>query len=223
MTEPHPDDDQLVALALGDVDDERRDALVRHVATCEHCHVQYRALADAVDHVLLAAPRVAPPLGFSTAVLAALGMADGAATPAAPAPARRRRPRAALVALVAAAAVVVGAAGAVVVLRARPPEAAPVAAVGAALLTDDGERVGTVLESRHDGRPVLVVTLTDGRAGVTYACVLVRADGTREAAGTWELDEPAGTTWVVDRPGTGAAVTGVELVAGETVWAQAAL
>ena len=98
-----------------------------------------------------------------------------------------------------------------------------VAADGPALLTEDGSRVGTVLESRFEGAPVLVVTLTDGRVGVRYECQLVLADGTREPAGSWLVEVPA-VTWVVSRPDGAADVAAVELVTPSgTVWATATL
>ena len=50
-------------------------------------------------------------------------------------------------------------------MYAREDPAASVAADGPALLTQDGSRVGTVLDTRYDGQPVLAVTLTAGQGG----------------------------------------------------------
>ena len=52
----------------------QRDLLTGHLALCDPCRADYCAIADSVDHVLAAAPRVAPPAGFSRSVLAAMGM-----------------------------------------------------------------------------------------------------------------------------------------------------
>lgn len=220
MTDRHVGDDDLLALALGDVDDERRDSFARHLAGCERCRAEYAATADAVEHVLLAAPRVAPPPGFSGSTLAAMGL--GGLTERT---ARRRRwarpARLAGLAAAAVAGVLVGVGATVAVLDS--PDAAQVAQVaptGPAIVTGTGVRVGTVLESWHAGEPVLVVALSDGPVGQRYTCVLVHADGTREPAGSWVLEDPGGATWVLGRPATDLA--GLDLVTDAgTTWAAA--
>lgn len=227
MTDRHPGEDVLLDLALAEVDEHQRDELTRHLALCERCRAAYAAFADSVDHVLAAAPRVAPPPGFSRSVLAAMGMGGDDSTTRPTEGARRprdRRRRWIPVAAAAAIGLLAGGAGAVVVLESRQPAAVEAAAVGPALVTRDGSRVGTVLDSRFEGEPVLVVTVTGGRVGAGYDCTLVYADGNREVVGSWVLDEPAGATWVVARPDSGAPVTGVELVTeAGTTWATASL
>jgi hypothetical protein len=91
-----------------------------------------------------------------------------------------------------------------------------------AALRPRASRVGTVLDTRHDGQPVLAVTLTAGRVGVRYDCQLILSDGSRQPAGSWVLRQPSGTTWLLDRPDQ--KVTGLELVTdtGKT-WATASL
>ena len=74
MTDQHPDEQLLLDLALGEVEGAQRDRLTGHLALCEPCRAEYCAIADSVDHALAAAPRVAPPAGFSRSVLAAMGM-----------------------------------------------------------------------------------------------------------------------------------------------------
>jgi len=215
VTDRHPDEVLLLDLALSDVDGHARDELTRHIALCEPCRAEYAAIADAVDHVLAAAPRVAPPPGFSRSVLAAMGMGEHRVA--------RRRRRFALAA-VASVSLLVGTVGTLVVLESRQDEAVEVAAIGPALVTGDGTRVGTVLDSWYDGAPVLVVTLTDAPAGVRYTCELVYADGTRFAAGSWSLDAAGSATWVVTRPDTDTELTGMELVTDAgTAWATATL
>ena len=228
MTEHHPDEQLLLDLALAEVDGIQRDLLTGHLALCEPCRSEYCAIADSVDHALAAAPRVAPPPGFSRSVLAAMGMtsdeAEDPLTPDGPdrVQRRRHRPRMLVTALAAVVALVLGVVVGASLMNAREDPAASVAADGPALLTQDGSRVGTVLDTRYDGQPVLAVTLTGGRVGARYDCLLVLADGSRQPAGSWVLRQPSGTTWLLDRPD--ATVTGLELVteAGRT-WATATL
>ena len=133
----------------------------------------------------------------------------------------RHRPNLLLVALAAVLALLLGVAGGIAVMTARD-EPAQVAADGPPLLTGDGVRVGTVLDTRYDGRPVLAVTLTAGTVGMRYECRLILADGSRQAAGSWVVREPSGSTWLVDRPAM--PLTGLELVAGTgRTWATASL
>jgi hypothetical protein len=228
MTERHPDEQLLLDLALGEVDGMQRDLLTGHLALCEPCRSEYGAIADSVDHALAAAPRVAPPAGFSRSALAAMGMtsdeAEDSLTPDHPDRVQRGRnqPRMLVTALAAVVALLLGVAVGATLMKAREHPVASVAADGPALLTHDGSRVGTVLDTRYEGQPVLAVTLTGGRVGVRYECQLVLADGSRQPAGSWVLRQPSGTTWLLDRPdGT---VTGLELVteAGRT-WATATL
>ena len=80
---------------------------------------------------------------------------------------------------------------------------------------------------RLDAGPVLVLSITGGRPGATYECVLLGADGSRTSGGTWTLADPGyGRTpsgaWLVPVDRTG--VVGVELVTPEgKVWASAPL
>ena len=134
----------------------------------------------------------------------------------------RNQPRMLVTALAAILALLLGVAVGATLMKAREHPVASVAADGPALLTHDGSRVGTVLDTRYDGQPVLAVTLTGGRVGVRYDCELILADGSRHPAGSWVVRQPSGTTWLLDRPpGT---VTGLELVTEEgRTWATATL
>lgn len=234
MTEMHPGPDVLADLALAHLDEDRRDQVTHHFAGCQACRAEYATLADAVDHLLAAAPRVAPPPGFSRAALAAMGVGSPVpsaaaavgqpATPTAvPRPPRAALPRRAL-ALAVAAAFVLGVGGTAVVLQAlREPAGTEQAASGAALLTGSGQRVGSVLAAYHDAAAVLVVTLTVGEPGTRYDCVLVTAAGERIVADSWVVGRGLGDTWVVEVP-AGAEVAGMELVTvGGAVWAGARL
>ena len=223
MTEQHEHlgDEALTDLALGQVDEQRRDELTRHLAACEACRSRYAQLADAVEHVLVAAPRVEPPAGFSQRVLVATGLGVGPQATR-PAGARRHRGPARRTALLVAAALVVGvgvgAAGSAVVERGTTAQQV---AVGSPLRTSDGGTVGAVQSSWSDGGQVLVVSITRGPAGQRYSCWLVLADGSRRAAGTWALDGSGGGSWVVPWPSAGQ-VTSVEMVSDSGVrWATA--
>ena len=68
MTDRHLGEEQLVALALGDVPDEQA-AMLEHLRACPSCRSAYEEISGAVDAVLPAAPTVAPPAGFDARVL----------------------------------------------------------------------------------------------------------------------------------------------------------
>src|SRR4051812_18781517 len=128
MAETHPGDD-LVALALDDLDPRARTATLAHLATCARCREEYDALADTVEATLVAAPPVGPPAGFEERVLAALGIGvRPSAPPAAIADRRRRRPAARylLVAAGTAVGLTLGAAGTYLAVHQDTP-AAPTA------------------------------------------------------------------------------------------------
>ena len=74
-TGDHPGQDVLVDLALGEVGEPDRSALARHLADCDPCREGYSAAAAGLEHVLAAAPTVAPPPGFEARALAAMGLA----------------------------------------------------------------------------------------------------------------------------------------------------
>ncbi|KUJ55851.1 hypothetical protein BX257_8291 [Streptomyces sp. 3212.3] len=63
----HPDEDELVALALGALPGPE-DEVLRHLTDCPACHPAYDDVATGVDAVLPASPSVAAP-GFETQVL----------------------------------------------------------------------------------------------------------------------------------------------------------
>ncbi|MEB8337233.1 hypothetical protein OKJ99_06845, partial [Streptomyces endophyticus] len=64
----HPDEDELIALALGTLPGGQ-DELLRHLSLCSTCRSAYDDLAAAVDSVLPAAPALAAPAGFDARVL----------------------------------------------------------------------------------------------------------------------------------------------------------
>lgn len=219
MTEWHPEPEEWVALALAQADPADEERLVAHLTSCVGCRDEYTALSDGVQQALAASPAIAPPAGFSGRVLDAI-----TATPAAAVRPRRSLP------LLVAAAVVLGLLGgvggtlAVTALRQPPAASSGHAPVATALLTADGTTVGSVGLASLSGRDYLVLTVTAGKPGVRYECVLVGADGSRTSGGSWTLSEaygagPASGSWLV--PLSGDAPIGVELVGPSgAVWSR---
>ena len=222
MSETHPGDD-LVALALDDLDPHTRAATVEHLLACPRCREEYDALAAAVEATLVAAPAVGPPPGFEKRVLAALRVE-------APSPGRervRRSPRA--VWLLAAASALVGlalGAGATYTIEHRSATAStasPGTSPGSDLKKADGTVVGTVSATFVGRKEVYVIMVRTGPVGMRYTCELKLQDGSTLPGGRWRLtDQPA--VWIVPRPR--AAVTQLVLVANDgkgPVWSKASL
>ncbi len=218
MTDWHPESDQLVALALADVEPGEQERLVAHLAGCPACRDEYTELFDGLQQALAAAPAVAPPPGFSGRVLAAM------APVAAPSRVRPQRAR-----LLVAAAVLLGLlAGiggtlAVTSWTTRPPGTATShAPVATQLLTSAGLAVGSAGITTQDGRTYLLLNITSGKPGASYECFLVGQDGQRSSGGRWTLTSEYGSdqasgSWLVPVSGEPPAV--VELVAPSgTVW-----
>lgn len=221
MTEWHPDPDQLVGLALADVEGDEQERLVTHLAACSTCRDEYAQLSDGLQQTLTAAVSIAPPAGFSGRVLAAMTPGVDSAGPGRPA-----RSRLLLVAcLLTGLLIGVGGSVGVNAWLNRPPAASTLPAPTAAgLLTADGVAVGSVGLTQRDGRAYLLLNVTTGRTGARYDCILVAPDGGRRNGGTWTLtaDYGRGTasgSWLV--PLSGDVPVAVELVAPSgTVWAR---
>ena len=223
MTEWHPDPDQLVALALADLDGNEQERLVAHLTTCSVCRDEYAQLSDGLQQTLTAAVSIAPPAGFSGRVLAA--MDSGFDAPAAGRPPRMRLLMVACVL----AGLLLGAGGAVGVSAwlSRPPATSALPAPTATrLLTADGAEVGSVGLTRRDGKAYLLLNVTAGRDGARYDCILVKPDGSRHNGGSWTLADESGRgtasgAWLV--PIAGDPPVAVELVAPSgAVWARGA-
>ncbi|SOC52657.1 hypothetical protein [Ornithinimicrobium cerasi] len=216
----HAEDDDLVEVALGHADRARRDEVTAHLALCPSCRRQYDEVADAVELVLPAVPRVAPPPGFESAALATL--ADARRGQPVPAPDVGRSPSRRTVLWAAAAAVLGVAAGAGATAYLTGEGEDTPTPWSAALLTADGTTVGYAAPSYDDRGDVLVIDVTGGQAGRTYTCRLRLADGSTRDVGTWDLSDDRPNSWVV--PVADDEVSGLELVAesGRT-WASARL
>ena len=216
----HPEEDLLVELALGQVPEPSLGEVTGHLAGCLQCRRRYDERAGAVDLVLPAVPRVAPPAGFVTGVLdrieaeRATLATTTTATTAAARPSRRQL-------LWAVAAGVVGlAAGAGVassLLRdddASSPWAAPLVA--------GGRTVGSVSRSYGSDGSMLVVDLGRAETEGEWTCLLRMRDGSTRDVGTWRLGAGSPRSWIVTDPGP--ELEAVELVRADgTVWARAQL
>ncbi|MGD7732548.1 anti-sigma factor family protein [Propionibacteriaceae bacterium G57] len=233
MTDEHPPVDDLVALALRELDAEQSAGLNQHLIGCGQCRDTYATIDLDVQQVLVAAPSIAPPAGFSGRVLERMGLSDEASaiapgpgvTPAvAPqvVPIHRGLARR-TAALLVAAALLVGAlvgVGATLAVRAPDP-GAPAQVATVPLRTSDGATVGSVGLVFMDGRQQVVVNVTAGRAGWAYDCVLVDRAGQRHQAATYTLHDVA-DAWMVPVPASGLAR--VELISPSgKVWSSATL
>lgn len=222
MTESHPNADQLVALALLDVEPAEQQLLAAHLAGCADCRTEYAALDDSLQQALAATPAIAPPAGFSGRVLDEMGISDASVTRVGH---RWRTPL--LVAAAVLVGLLVGIGSTLAWLGRVAPTSVPPASpdvVAAALVTSAGDTVGSAGVTQLDGRDYLVISVTRGRANVSYECFLIGSDGRRASGGSWTLSseygQDASGAWAV--PLAGERPVRVELVAPSgKVWSQA--
>ncbi|MGW2343212.1 hypothetical protein [Streptomyces sp. NPDC001661] len=211
----HPDEDELVALALGTLSGGQ-DELLRHLSLCTACRCAYDDLSAAVDGVLPAAPALAAPAGFDARVLERLDVHR---------PARRRALRPALlVAAAVLAGVCAGGVGGTVLghLGRGDPPAVAASEHGATLVTRSGTTVGTVEPSRVGDRQVVVMQIADGGPGGYYTCRLLLKDGSVRDAGHWWLPSSGRATWIAQ--GAAGSIDRVDLVDDTgRVWSSAHL
>lgn len=237
----HPDTDDLVALALAELEPELRARLSTHLAGCARCRAEYAGLEEAVQHTLAAAPAIAPPAGFSGRVLGRLGLPDtasavappraaatepGSAATVTPLPRQRRLRQLAAAAVVLLIGLGLGVGGTLVAVRSAPapvPAAAAPANAAVALVDRTGTTIGTAGRVTVSGTDYLLITVFRARPQVPYECIMIAPDGTRHSGGSWSVPAPPGAetasgTWLVRPPGAG--VGRVELVTGSgTLWA----
>ena len=212
MTDWHPEDEELVALALADLEPAEQARLIEHLNTCAPCRDEYTELSDGLAQALAASPAIAPPPGFSGRVVAAM---------APPPAARVRMPRGRM--LLVAAAVLVGLlsgiGGTLAVvggLSGSGRNATDHEPVATQLLTASGEAVGSAGITTSRGQTFVLLNITTGKPGMSYECILIGRDGQRTSGGKWALTSEYGAaqasgSWLV--PGSGEAPGGVELVA----------
>ncbi|HLS25196.1 MAG TPA: hypothetical protein VK063_04905, partial [Beutenbergiaceae bacterium] len=231
----HPDEDQLLDLAMGHAPTPERDRITAHLEVCAFCRRTYGEVADAIQLVLPAAPRIAPPPGFDAEVLELLtrggalaarsagtarlvegntasgrGRRVGVATPesaSVPAP-RRRSVRLAIAAALVGLGVGAGVTAGVLTADQQTPITA--GADEATLVDSDGAAVGSVARGRGDDGPVLIIRIDDGPPGYEYTCRLILAGGGTRDVGQWQLDGEDPSRWVVPLPDGG--VEAVEMV-----------
>lgn len=210
----HPDEDVLLDAALGAGDPQTRAEVGEHLVACARCRLSYDELAGAIERVLPAVPRSAPPPDFVTSVLTRLDQAHPAAL-VSPAPRKARR----WLVPVAAGLIGLAAGGGLTALVLQPASQQEVS-LGTAIVTGDGTRVGSVTRTIAAGAPALVVALDDGPMGVSYTCRLVLEDGSVQDVGDWALRADGVNSWVVPDPGA----RRVELVTTSgAVWSSADL
>ncbi|WP_405809778.1 hypothetical protein OG729_34180 [Streptomyces sp. NBC_00210] len=213
MTDRHLGEEQLIALALGDVPDEQT-ALLEHLRACPSCRSAYQEISGAVDAVLPAAPTVAPSAGFDARVLERLDVRK-------PVPHRSRRVPLLLAAAAAAVGIGIGSAVTATVVD-QGPAAVVASEQGARLLTRTGSTVGTVEPSQAGDERVVVMQITDAPPGKHYSCRLVLKDGTVRDGGAWWVPASGRATWIAY--GSASTVERVELLADNgSVWSHADL
>jgi anti-sigma factor RsiW len=194
VTDTHPHDEMLLRLALDDVVEADRESTLRHLDACHRCRNEYDALSAAVEQTLAAAPSVEPSPGFDARVLGAMGL-DPAASHRVPPRRSGRRWR--LAAGSVAAGLIIGLGGGYLASELTEPDPATTPQNTAFLETADGEQVGMVTRTLLEGEPALVVTVTSGRIGMDYLCLLRLEDGEQIPTADWKLDSEEGETWVV--------------------------
>jgi hypothetical protein len=203
--------DEVVALALDELDAPAREQALRELAGCRACRALYEELADTVGEVLAVTPHVEPPPGFESRALAAMGVSRP-----------RRRPLL-LAAAGCAVGLLLGVTGTYVVTqRAEQAEVAE-RPVDAVLRTREGDDVGRVTSAVLEGRRVYVMTVHSAKVGMHYACRIRLRDGRTVDVGDW-VTRSSTATWVVARDPAGAVE--MLLVAGNgtgPVWSRARL
>ncbi len=212
MTDWHPEDEELLALALADTEPAEQARLIDHLATCAPCRDEYAGLSDGLAQALAASPAIAPPPGFSGRVVAAMA-------PAASARVRMPRGRLLLVAAAVLIGLLSGIGGTLAVvggLSRSGGGASDHAPVATQLLTATGEAVGSAGITTSKGQTFVLLNITTGKPGMSYECILVGRDGQRTSGGKWVLTSDYGSqqasgSWLV--PVSGEAPVGVELVA----------
>lgn len=199
----------MAELALGVADARDRAEALEHLDRCPACRTELEELSRLADHLVDLVPSAAPPAGFESRVLAAIGapVGDDRTPRPRPSPARRRRVRLALVATTVALALVAGAwtAGA-----AFGPRAHPAASVTVATLHAGSRAVGQVTVSETDGRPWLAMAVDTGTVRATIRCQVRDTAGTWTTVGTFRLRDPYGY-WAMPLPGQ-TTVTGARLL-----------
>jgi anti-sigma-K factor RskA len=174
-----PDVEELAPeLALGTLPGDQRAAVLAHLDRCPDCRRYLNKLSDTADSLLLLAPEVDPPAGFTRRVVAGLT------------PARRRwRP----VALAAVAALVFGLAVGYVPGHVRSGSANVAVASFVDTGAEPGETVGGHVYARADNPSWVFMTVHGTGSDESYACDLVLKDGRTVPIGSFTMHAGAGS------------------------------
>ena len=218
MAEPHPGDimrSLLSELATGAIAGDERALVLEHLVDCAPCRQELARLTRAADALLGFAPRVEPPPGFESRVLAALGTGAPAPQPPRrlsrrPGPRRggdgRRRHRATRL-LTAAAIAVTALTGGAMLTHWRDQDELAIAdryrqtleiadgefLTAGPLTNSEGLRAGTVF--LYQGKPSWVlVTVTAALADGRYEMLVVDREGDYHPAGYCVIRNHAGTS-----------------------------
>lgn len=206
-------DDQLEALALGQVAEPERARLHAHVAICGSCRGRFDDMLGLTDMLLALAPLHEPPPGFESRVLDRLSI-----------PEARRSPRSVmLLGTAAAVLIVVGALGAVAIDRRIRDEGISVASSGV-IVGVDGSRVGGIQLVRGD-QPYVLIAIDRPRPGSgPVTCQLQLADGRRVNVGSWSYADVRGGVWAAGLDDASLAAVAMQVVdSNGTVVASASL
>jgi hypothetical protein len=164
-------------LALGTLPGDQRSAALAHLDGCTACRRLVNKLSDTADAVLLIAPEVEPPAGFTQRVMTGL------------VPPHRRRWR--RVALAAAAALVLGFGIGYVPGHMG---SSSVAMVQVATFVKQGdETVAGQVYARADNPAWVFMTIHDAGGGDSYACELLLKDGQTVPIGSFKMHGGAGS------------------------------
>jgi hypothetical protein len=174
-----PDVEELAPeMALGTLPGDQRSAVLAHLDRCPDCRRYLNKLSDTADSLLLLAPEVDPPAGFTRRVVAGLT------------PARRRwRP----VALAAVAALVFGLAVGYVPGHVRSGSANVAVASFVDTGAEPGDTVGGRVYARADNPSWVFMTVHGTGSDESYACDLVLKDGRTVLIGSFTMHAGAGS------------------------------
>ncbi len=206
-------DDQLEALALGQVPEPERTRMHAHVAVCSACRRHFDEMLGLTDMLLVLAPIHEPPPGFESRVLDRLSIHE-----------TKKSSRSALLLGVAAAVLlVVAALGAVAVDRHRRVEGISVARSGV-IVGAEGSRVGRV-QLVGGEKPFVLVAIDRPKPGPrSVTCQLQLADGRTVIVGSWSYEDVRAGVWAAGLDESSLAAVAMQIVDGDgTVLASASL
>jgi hypothetical protein len=179
-----PDVEELVPeLALGTLPGDQRSAVLAHLDGCTECRRLLNRLSDTADSLLLIAPEVEPPAGFTRRVMAGLK------------PAQRRRWRP--VAFAVTAALVCGLAIGYVPGHLRSGSVATVAVASfvpnKGEAAEAGENLAGQVYARAGNPSWVFMTLRGDGSDESYACDLVLKDGRTVSIGSFTMHAGVGS------------------------------